>query len=286
MAMTSQAALDEPFRDAVAAMDAGDVERLERLLASHPELLSERADFGEGYFRRPYLLWFIAENPVRTGAMPKNVVAVARAIIEAARRAGVPSLREQLDYALGLVASGRVARESGAQLELIDALVDAGASPDAVRTALAHREMAAVEHLLHRGAPLSLAAAVCTGRWDDVPRLVRDADASDRQLALTAAAVAGSERALGVLIRSGANVDAYSPEGFHAHATPLHQAVSSGSLGAVRVLAEAGARLDIHDRIYHGTPLDWAEHLKRDEIAAYLRSRAGDAGKTSDLRTE
>jgi peptide-methionine (S)-S-oxide reductase len=45
-----------------------------------------------------------------------------------------------------------------------------------------------------------------------------------------------------------------------AHSTPLHQAVSSGSLAAVQVLVEAGADLTTRDRIYDGTPLGWAEH--------------------------
>jgi peptide-methionine (S)-S-oxide reductase len=40
----------------------------------------------------------------------------------------------------------------------------------------------------------------------------------------------------------------------------------------VKFLAEHGARLDIRDTIWDGTPLGWAEYLKQDEIAAYLRT--------------
>jgi hypothetical protein len=41
----------------------------------------------------------------------------------------------------------------------------------------------------------------------------------------------------------------------------------------VRLLVERGARLDIKDTIYQGTPLRWAEHGGRQEVADYLRSR-------------
>lgn len=264
------------FREAVSALDAGDVRALEHLLAAHPELVRDRLDYGEGYFRQPYLLWFVAENPIRNGRLPRNIAQVTRAIVAAAERQGVGSLREQLDYALGLVCSGRVARECGAQRELIDILVDAGAAPDgAMLPALAHREVAAAERLLERGAALTLTSAVCTGRTADILRLGPVASAGDRQTALAAAALYGQADTLALLIDLGAEVSAYCPPGFHPHGTALHHAVDSSALDAVKVLVEAGADLSLRDRIYDGTPLDWAVHLQRMEIAAYLRGRAG-----------
>src|SRR5690349_10523819 len=133
---------DSLFREAVSAIDAGDVTALERLLTEHPGLVRERLDSSgawlrdkvgpalDGFFRQPYLLWFVAEDPVRNGKLPGNIAAVARAIIQAARRDGVPSLQEQLDYALRLVSWSWIARECAVQIELIDALLDAGASAD------------------------------------------------------------------------------------------------------------------------------------------------------------
>src|SRR5579862_3749157 len=107
--------LDPQFREAVAAIDAGDVGELERLIAEHPRLLSDRDEGGGGpgldYFQRPYLIWFVAENPIRSGKLPGNIVAVTRALLEAARRERVSNLSEQAGYALGLVCSGRVPRE-------------------------------------------------------------------------------------------------------------------------------------------------------------------------------
>jgi hypothetical protein len=266
---------DPLSREAVSAIATGDVGALERLLAAHPELMRDRIEGGEGYFRRPYLLWFIAENPVRSGRLPGNIAEVTRAILRAARRERVESLQAQVDYALALVCSGRVARECGVQDELINVLGDAGADLNgALVPALAHRERAAAERLLERGAALTLLAAVCTGRADDAARLLPGASAAERQAALAGAALYGQSWALALLIESGVDLNAFNPPGFHAHGTALHHAVDSGSLDAVKALVEAGADQGARDRIHNGTPLGWAEYLQRTEIAAYLREKA------------
>ncbi len=265
---------DPLFREAVAAMDAGDVDALERLLEEHPRLAVDRLETGDGYFHRPYLLWFVAGNPVRNDRLPANTPEVARAILRAIERRGTDTLREQVDYALALVCSGRVPRESRVQRALVDILLDAGADPDgALPPALAHREAAAAERLLERGARLTLPAAACTGSVDDVARLAPAADPDERRAALAMAALHGRADVLAVLLAHGAEPDAYPPPGYHPHATALHHAVDSGSLDAVRVLVEAGADPGLRDRVYEGTPLGWAEHLRRPEITAYLRER-------------
>ncbi len=58
--------LDSLFREAVSAMDAGDVARVERQLAEHPRLVRDRLDVPgpwlrdkaggalDGFFRQPY----------------------------------------------------------------------------------------------------------------------------------------------------------------------------------------------------------------------------------------
>ena len=267
---------DPLFREAVGVIDAGDVAGLDHLLRTHPRLVRERLDSGEGYFRSPYLLWFVAENPIRNGKLPTNIAEVTLSILRAAKSESPDTFQEQIDYALGLVCSGRVPRESGVQDELIDVLAEAGANPaGALLPALAHRELAAVERLLERGAALTLPAAVCTRRTADIERLGRTASAEDRQIALAAAALYGDAETLRYLFGLGVDLNAYSPMGFHPHATAVHHAVDSGSLEAVKVLAEAGADLDARDRVHQGTPLDWANYLGRTEIASYLRRRSG-----------
>jgi peptide-methionine (S)-S-oxide reductase len=292
------AAIDALFREAVLAIDGGDLASLERLLAIHPELARERLDSPgawlrdkvggalDGFFRQPYLLWFVAEDPVRNGKLPGNIAAVARAIIQVVRRDGVPSLQEQLDYALRLVSWSWIARQCGVQIELIDVLVDAGGSPEGnPNNALVNGNFAAAEHLVGRGATLTLATALCLGRWDDVARLAQTASDREKQFGFVLAALGGRADALRWMIRFGVDVNSPS-EDLYSHGTPLHHAVCSGSLEAVKVLVEAGAELGTKDRAWHGTPLGWAEHyigeMKGDsagkqypEIAAYLRAREG-----------
>ena len=289
------------FREAVSAIDAGDVTALERLLVEHPRLLRERLDppgawlrdkVGgalDGFFRKPYLLWFVAEDPVRQGKLPRNIAQVTRAIIEAARREGVDSLPAQLDYALRLVSWSWIARECGVQIELIDALVDAGASPDGnPDNALVNGNVAAAEHLVERGAPLTLATALCLGRWDDVTRLAETASPRARQFGFVLGALNGHAEALRRMIALGVDLNAPSQD-LYSHGTPLHHAVCSGSLEAVTVLVDAGAQLGTRDTAWQGTPLGWAQYYQeqhaRDErgkqyaeVAGYLRDQgaAGD----------
>jgi hypothetical protein len=293
--------LDRLFQRAVTAVDSGDVHTLEGLMAEHPRLLRDRLHAPgawlrdkvggalEGFFQKPYLLWFVAEDPVRNGTLPRNIAQVTRAIIQAARREGVASLQEQLDYALRLVSWSWIARQCGVQIELLDALIDAGASPDGnPNNALVNGNVAAAEHLVARGATMTLATALCLGRWDDVTRLAPRASASGKQFAFVLAALNGKADALKRMIELGIDVNTPSTD-LYSHGTPLHHAVCSGSLEAVRVLVDAGADLSTPDTAWKGTPLAWAEYYygqhERDargrhyaEIAAYLRAR----GATDD----
>lgn len=298
--MKDGALLDSLFREAASAIDAGDIVRLERLLAAHPRLARHRlkspgvwlrSQIGaalDGFFKHPYLLWFVTEDAVRTGKLPANVAALARAIIQAARRGGVKNLQEQLDSTLHFAVCSRVGREDGLQLELLDVLIDAGASTDGAPVqALICYNAAAAGHLLKRGASLTLPAAVCLERWDDVMRLGRTASARDKQVALALAALNGKSQGLARLLPLGVDVNAFST-GFYTHATPLHHAVWSGSLDAVKVLVAAGANLATKDKAEHATPLGWAEYAQSlpersapgtryAEIAAYLRGQGAPA---------
>jgi ankyrin repeat protein len=52
----------------------------------------------------------------------------------------------------------------------------------------------------------------------------------------------------------------------------LAHAAQHGHAAIVRLLAERGARRDLRDAVFRGTPADWAEHAGRTALAACLRS--------------
>jgi hypothetical protein len=279
------AGLDTLFRTAVAALDAGDVAALEQLLDAHPGLAAARLESPgawlrdvvkgalDGFFQRPFLLWFVAEDPVRRGVLPANIAAVAQTLIDAARGTAPDTLPAQVQYALRLVAWSWIARQCGVQIALIDVLLDAGASPAGEPdNALVNGNLDAASYLVERGAPLTLSSALCLGRFEQAAALAPGATREQKQFALTMSALRGNPAAVSAAIGFGADLAAPSPD-LYSHATALHHAVSAGSLDAVRVLVEAGAPLQVTDTAYGGTPLGWAEFGRHEEIAAYLRER-------------
>ena len=267
------AELDENVVDAIAAMDRGDVGGLTMLVSAEPSLVSERFSCGAGYFRDPYLLWFVAGNPVRLERLPLNAAEVAATLIGFLESYHVSSRVEQISYTLSLVCSGRVPRESGVQTPLIDVLVEAGGDPDgAMDSALAHREEAAVGRLVERGATVTMSVAAALGRVAALREKARHADGDDLQAALAVAAVWGQAHSIRELAAHGVNMNAFNPPGFHAHGTALHNAVAAHSLEAVRALVDAGATTRIRDKLWEGTALDWADHLGDEKIAQYLRA--------------
>lgn len=259
---------DPLFLKAVEAIDAGDISLLTQLLNANPQLISNRLDAPtEGYFKHPYLMWFVADNPIRNERLPQNIVDVTRVLIGTAKSDAPESFQAQIDYTLGLVATGRIPRESGVQNEWIDLLIDNGAQPGNGVGALAHGNIGAAKHLIKRGGKLTLATAVGLDKDDEVYRLSKDATDADLKVALMMAAFYGKSKWISYLTGLGVNLNAYidHTSGFHSHATALHQAVFSASLESVKTLVDTGADLKAKDKVYEGTPLDWARYMQTEE---------------------
>src|SRR5215470_11012458 len=105
--------MDQLFQQAVTLIGAGDVPALDRLLTDHPELARERltapgpwlrdkiGNALDGFFKDPYLLWFVSEDVPVHGQLPKNIAQITRVILRSAQ--GATALQEQLDSTLRLV---------------------------------------------------------------------------------------------------------------------------------------------------------------------------------------
>lgn len=255
---------DSTFRRAVDLLDTGDATQLRTLLELHPKLVQQHILFeGGNYFRSPTLLEFVAENPVRHGTLPSNIVEVTRVILDAgpdtAARNGT----------LMLVATGRVPRECKVQLPLIDLLCEFGADPgSAIRAAAAHGEHASVDALIGHGARLDLPVAAALGRVTEFKHLFATASPEERHLALALAAQFGHVEIVRLLLDAGEDPDKYN-----SHATPLHQAAGAGHEEVVRLLVERGARLDLKDVMWHATPADWAGQEGKTELEGFLRKK-------------
>lgn len=259
---------DAAFRRAVDLLDAGNESALRSHLDEHPNLVHQRVIFeGRNYFQNPTLLEFVAENPVRHGTLPANIVQIAKLILEA----GAKQDQSAVDETLGLVCSGRVARECHVQVPLIDLLCDYGADPQrAVPPALGHGEFEAANALLRRSAPLDLTLAAAMGLTDDARRLLATADSEQRHRALALACQFGHVEIVRLLLDAGEDPNGYNPAGCHSHSTALHQAALAGHDETVRLLVERGARLDAKDTIWNATPAEWARHEGKAQIEEYL----------------
>ncbi|HXM58309.1 MAG TPA: ankyrin repeat domain-containing protein [Candidatus Dormibacteraeota bacterium] len=181
----------------------------------------------------------------------------------------------------------RVAAGLG-QLDLLDDLV----RPDGglAAAAGAHRGF----YRPHTGFPLwrlsddpqevldeALTWASRSGRTAAAARLVArgarlDADPY-RGTALVWAAVNGHREMAAWLLDHGAGVNHRSTFGGPAHGegvTALHLAAQCGHAGIARLLLDRGADPTVEDAVHHGTPLSWARHFARHEVAGILLEAA------------
>jgi ankyrin repeat protein len=277
------------FESAVETVVNGDVDALSTLLRDHPELVRARSTRVTHFHpprHRAMLLHYIAANGVEgyRQRTPANAVAVTTLLLEAG--AEVDALADLYGgecTTMNLLVSSCHPANAGVQVALVDTLVDFGAAVEArgsgnwtspLMTALAFGYRDAAEALLRRGARVnSLAAAAGLGRLDDSRRLLPDASGDDRHRALALAAQLGHVKIVRLLLEAGEDPNRYNPEGNHGHSTPLHQAALAGHEAVVRLLVDRGARLDIRDTIYNGTPLGWAQYGERPAIADYLRAQ-------------
>jgi ankyrin repeat protein len=284
VAFTEAVKVDGPvtqFETAVEAVVAGDAATLRSMLLETPELVRARS------MRRHHatLLHYVGANGVEGARQktPANAVEIAKILLDAG--AEVDALADMYDAkctTMSMLVSSCHPDNAGLQGVLAETLLDYGAALEgpgsnwqsALMTALAFGYERTAETLARRGAPVdNVAAAAGLGRLEDTARQLPAADGRSKQIALALAAQHGHPDVVHVLIHAGVDPNRHNPDGFHSHSTPLHQAIASDHLDVVRVLVDCGARLDIKDTLYQGTPLGWANYLRRTPIADYLRTK-------------
>jgi hypothetical protein len=267
------------FEAAVEAVISGDVAKLRAMLEERPELVHARS----ARRHRATLLHYIAANGVEGDRQktPANAVEVAKLLLDAGAEAdALADMYDARCTTMSMLVSSSPPAQAGLQAALAELLLDYGAEfegpgsnwQSGLVTALTFGFRDTAEVLARRGAPVdNIAAAAGLGRVEETARLLPASDAEGRHIALALAAQLGHAEVVRLLLDAGEDPNRHNPDGFHSHSTPLHQAVWANHMDVVRLLVERGARLDIKDTIYLGTPLDWANYGEKTEMAAYLR---------------
>jgi ankyrin repeat protein len=273
------------FERAVDAVVSGDVATLKQMIGDDPELVHRRSS----RFHRATLLHYLAANGVEgvRQKTPENAVEVARLLLDAgADPDALAMMYDNLCTTMSMLVSSAHPAGAGLQADLAELLLDYGAKHKGpgsewqsdIMTALAFGYWKTADRLAKRGAPAdNLPAAAGLGRVEETAQLLSNADARSRHIALALAAQHGHADVVRVLLDAGEDPNQFCPDGFHSHATPLHNAISAGRDNVVKLLLDRGARTDIRDTIFDGTALDWALYCKQPEIAAELRSRGAPA---------
>lgn len=253
------------FWQAVEFIDQGDAHELLAHLRAYPWLVGKTAPPEnpprEAYFSEPTLVHYLPNNPNRIEKVSPAVVDCLDVLV------GMGAKGKALDETLSLAASSSSLSDSGQMMRLITALVQAGAKAESgVDAALSHKMPEALFLLLRLGAAKSLSVRAALGEPIEAEEVKPE---DDLQKSLAVAAIWGQAAPLAGLLAAGADPNQFCPEGFHAHSTPLHQAVIARSPSTVFKLVEGGADFSIKDTIWNGTPRDWALHQRipfMDEI--------------------
>ncbi|MCC6769878.1 MAG: ankyrin repeat domain-containing protein [Gemmatimonadaceae bacterium] len=282
------------FEHAVHAVITGDAATLQELLRAHPDLVrhrSTRVTCHDPPVHGAMLLHYLGANGVEgyRQRSPPNAVDIARLVLQAGAEAdALAGMYGGESPTLSMLVSSTPPAVAGVQVPLVHVLLDHGADVEGVGhgawrspllTALVFGFRDAAAALVARGALVDdLVKAAGLGRAEQMAAMLPAAASDERHRAFALAAINGHLEAVRLLLVAGEDPNRLNPPGFHAHATPLHQAALAGHLPLVQLLTAHGARTDISDTLWRGTALGWAEHGEQTAVADYLRGLEADGG--------
>jgi hypothetical protein len=284
------------FDEAVAAMDAGDLQRLRNLITSDPALVHARTNLEPPYhyFTGATLLHHVAGNPDRgrldgtLGPLPRNSVEIVRVLLDSGADVNASTFGRNGGTTMGLLVTSKQASDAGLSGPLMDLLLKHGARldlkrPDALDGSLTNHAPRAAEKMIELGAKADVCAAAALGRMD----LLRDCfDAEGRLrsrlhrggklmperdaigLAMLFAYVRAQAEAVDFLLDKDGNWNMIGVN----NGTALHRAAWQGDLGMVQRLVAKGADMSNRNNPFIATPLSWAQHNKQVEVFQWIRT--------------
>lgn len=252
------------FEAAVDAMVTGDLDTVRRLLGEDSDLVRARSV----RVHRSMLLHYVGANGVEGFRQhtPPNAVAIAEALLEAGAEVDAVADMYRGSTTLALVATSLHPKRAGLQQELIQILLDRGATLDhpatgggrsLVASCLANGRPEAATYLVSRGAALDFESAAPLGRLD-VVRTYFGADGqpsvtkAQMESALVSASFNDAMTVVRFLLDRGVDVDAQTG-GFSG----VNAAATGGCLDTVRQFLSRGASLETRNQ-YGGTSLGGA----------------------------
>ncbi|HKU76853.1 MAG TPA: ankyrin repeat domain-containing protein [Pyrinomonadaceae bacterium] len=248
------------FREAVEALDGGDIERLETLLDEHPWLISYRCRKGElyedGYFAGATLLNHIAGNPSRC-PIPGNIIDITGLLLSRGARDEPPRPK----YTIGLLLTSKQASEAGVALPLIDLITSTNGveldltDPTILNGPLNNHAQATALELIRRGAKMDIRHAAALGRLDRVQSFYNEDDppAALKEEAFIRACQHGHNDICEFLLDQGVDPASQVEIG----QTGFHYAAHCGQLETVKMLIRRNAPLEVKN-MYGGTVLGQA----------------------------